>query len=152
MRSNCLIIICVQPLTMRRSCEKVNDNYFLPPFETRKALFIWEMMVGWNCIRVEIEGREMHCWWLPLFKLASFESKRLSNERQRGKINSKREMPSSFFQTIGLNDLRIRLADTTHVNITVSEISDVYVHQLGLYWKLVFLTFFHSFPHNWMKN
>ena len=43
----------------------------------------------------------------------------------------------------GRKELRISLTDTTHITITVSEISDF---NLGLFVKAVFLTFSLSFP------
>ena len=38
-----------------------------------------------------------------------------------------------FLYIIGQNELRIRLADTTHEAITVSVISDFNLHLLGLF-------------------
>ena len=46
---------------------------------------------------------------------------------------------SEVFSIIGLNELRIRLVDSTHLAI-------------NLYWKKIVLQFFHCFPQTVMKH
>ena len=46
-----------------------------------------------------------------------------------------------FLETLGQNELRISLTDTTHIAITDSEISDFNIRHLGIFLKTVFLTF-----------
>ena len=51
-----------------------------------------------------------------------------------------------FFKKIGLNELKIRLADSTPAAITFAGITDFNVRQLGPFLKMFFLLFLHCFP------
>ena len=55
-------------------------------------------------------------------------------------LETAKRIEAGFFKIIGLNELRIHLADITHIAITVSEIYFFNLHQLSLLRITIFLT------------
>ena len=76
------------------------------------------------------KGFRLYNMTLRLIKLRQAKNRKIHVFSITGKplIGSRR----GFLKIIGLNELRIHLSDTTHVAITISEISDFNLRQLGL--------------------
>ena len=96
---------------------------------------------------MELPVRFEHLFLVPFLRKAlgyTTSQATLKSRAKNGKIHAilYHQKTAGFSLNDWLNELRIRLADTTHVAITLSEISDFNLRQLGLLGKTVFLAFF----------